>query len=195
VTDISLKEIFDAAAALDKTKFRNRSVIVEKDIYDKYIRLYHWTRALCDKLDAVIEDGEHRLGMEEGRQTGWNLPDPDFMKDDVTAMKKMLRSLDPFGVTHTQDGRVRVNVTLAVGMHYMAEADRLMIHKLFNMFREKDYLPYHRHLRDMGIKYAGPTSLGEIFNTMMYLAHTKSYTKKYMDDRKIDHNWPQKLLT
>lgn len=194
MTNSSLREVFESAAALDKTRYKNRSIIVEKDLYDKYIRLYHWTRVLCDKLDAVIEDGEHRLCMDEGRETGWNLPHPDFMKDDVAEMKKLLKSLDPFRVSMTKDGKVRANVTLAVGMHYMAEADRLMIHKLFDMFRTTDYLPYHRDLRERGIKYAGPTSLGEIFNTMLYLAHTNNYTNRYIQERNIGKDWYQKLL-
>jgi hypothetical protein len=169
--------------------------LIERAIYDKYLRLYHWSVALADKLDQVIEDGEHRLCLEEGmHEGGWILPDPDFMREDVDALKAFLKTIDPFRCTSVGKDRVKVSAQLAVQMHYMSEIDHLIVKKLFHMFRSTDYLKYQRHLRDRGIKYAGPTSLGEILNTYFELAHTRKMTDDYMARHKISKNWHQHIL-
>lgn len=190
---LELKDVFDIVADLDDIVVKGCNVAVDKDLYSKYLRLYHFSVAMCRKLDEVIEDGEHRLGMEEGSDHGWILPDPDFMREDVDAMKEFLNDLDPFHVQHLKSGRVKASGKLAIGMHYMVELNRLMVKKLFHMFRTTDYLKYHRHLRDRGIKYAGPTSLQEVVDAFFFSAHTKNYTQKYLERHSIPSNWQRDL--
>lgn len=192
--DQQLTEHFEAAAALD-ARGKGRKISVGKDLYDTYLRLYFRSKQLCDKLESIINDGEHQLCMEEGRNDGWNLPQPDFMKEDVQRLKQFLKELDPFNSMHHNNGRnTRISAKLAVNMHHLLQINIIMINKLFDMFRETDYLSYHRELKAKGVKYAGPTSLGEIVGTYFMMAHTHKKTQKYLQKRNIPQDWPKYVL-
>jgi hypothetical protein len=190
-----LSEHFALAAAIPQ-ETDNRLIIVSRDLYDTYLKLYFRSLQLVEKLEAILKDGEHQLCMEEGLRDGWHLPQPDFMEEDVKQLRSFLKQIDPFRVNTSANSsqHTRVSVNLAVQMHHLLQIDILMVGKLFDMFRNTEYLDYHRELKRKGIKYAGPTSLGEIVNTYMMMAHTHNKTEKYLENRRIPKDWHQKVL-
>jgi hypothetical protein len=190
-----LNDQFNAVARCGADTSKNRWISVNKDLYDTYLKLYFRSLQLVDKLDCILKDGEHQLCMEEGLKDGWHLPQPDFMADDVAQLKSFMKELDPFyAIPMKNSDNVRVSAKLAVQMHHLLQIDILMVGKLFDMFRHTEYLNYHRELKSKGIKYAGPTSLGEIVNTYMMMAHTHNKTEKYLQQRNIPSDWHKKVL-
>jgi hypothetical protein len=175
-----LKEHFDAVSNVPEN-CGTRKITVSKELYNAYIKLYFRSLQLAKKLECILNDGEHQLCMDEGQKDGWNLPDHDYMHDDVNHLKTVLKKLDPFRSIPIHNGsHVKISAHLAVEMHHLLQINILMSAKLFDMFRESEYLPFHRDLRERGIKYAGPTSLSEIVNTYMQSAHTYNKTQKYL---------------
>lgn len=173
----------------------NRKIAVGKDLYDTYIKLYFRSLHLAQKLEQIVNDGEHQLCMQEGRDAGWNLPKGDYMREDVLRLKSFLKGLDPFNSVSCRGGsHVKISAHMAVDMHHLLQINILMVGKLFDMFRETDYLNYHRELKAKGFKYAGPTSLSEIVNIYMQSAHTQNKTQHYLQQRKIPQDWHKRVI-
>lgn len=164
---------------------RINSVTLPYDLYKEYVRLYRRSVDMHKKLLSVMGDGEHQLILEEGRDK-FTLPANDIFAEDLNDLNRIIKSFDPFGVTFSH-GKVKLSDTQLQGFFDLFSKDYDVVHNLFEMFRATDYLKYHRHLRNEGIKYAGPTSLQEIMNVLVGVAHAhhrqNAYIKELSDVR------------
>lgn len=176
--------IFDKSFAQLAREFnfqtRVNAVSIPSSLYQEFVTLYKRSEALHDKLSTVLNDGEHVLIMEEGRDF-FRLPPSRYLDKELVALKSALISFDPYKVQHQSNGTVRLRDTQVQGFFDLFSRDYDVVHKLFEAFRHTDYLKYHKYLRDeRQVKYAGPNSLQEILNVFFGLARAQNRQRAYL---------------
>lgn len=160
---------------------RLKGVEVPKALYHEFLRLYRNSQKLHDKLILVLEDGEHRLVMEEGRGR-FDLPPDDYLTDDLNELAGLLKSFDPYRVESAK-GKEKVFLTARQiqGFFSLFAKDCDIYHSVFEALRDTEYLKYHRHLRDVDhVKYAGPTSLQEVVDVYIGVARAHNKQRAYL---------------
>ncbi len=161
-----------------------RRIEIPVSLYTQFIRLYERAHGLREKLALVMDDGEHRLLLQEGRlTTAFNLPHEDFQRPENDQLGFFLKSFNPYSVKRRSKEYVSLQPAQVEGFFHVFSAAHNVVHNVLDMFRQTDYLPYQRYLRDeLGVKYAGPTSLQEIVGFHFTLARTHKMQKAYLEE-------------
>lgn len=159
-----------------------RRIEIPVALYTQFLKLYDRARDLREKLTMVMDDGEHRLLLQEGRlTTAFNLPHEDFQRAENDQLGAFLKSFNPYSVARRTKEYVSLQPAQVEGFFHVFSAAHNVVHGVFDMFRQSDYLQYQRYLRDeLAIKYAGPTSLQEIVGFHFTLARTHKMQTAYL---------------
>lgn len=156
------------------------TVKVPNSLYKEFLDLYRRSKRMHDKLLSVIDDGEHILIMEEGRDF-FKLPNDHYLRPELAELRTLLNSFSPYDAPRQKNGRVCLRPDQIQGFFNLFAKDYDIVHDLFETFRNTDYLKYHRYLRDeRGVKYAGPTSLQEIVGVFFGLARAQNKQRAFM---------------
>lgn len=167
------------AQEFNKCGFRYHEV--PYPLYAHYIDLYKKSEILHDKMAATMNDGEHRLLMEEGRRDGFQLPPDDYLDVDLKCIKKALNAFDPYHARSFKNGNIKLSAGQIQGFFTLFSAGYDMFHTVAEAVRHTDYLKLHRYMRDeRGIKYAGPTALQELVNVYIGVAKTNRQQINYL---------------
>lgn len=157
-------------------------VCLPTKLYSQFLHLYRRSYAMHDGLKAVIEDGEHRLAMEEG-QADFRLPAPDYLEEEVAEFGKALKAFQPFAFTPAKKpDHVWLRSSNIDGFLNVFTKTRELILDVAEVLRNSDYLHYHRYLRDVQqVKYAGPVCLQQLFDAEIVLIQTHRAQHGYLD--------------
>ena len=177
IFDISLRklagDLFPAA--------RLKPVEIPNELYKEFIRLYHRSMDLYEKLSRVLKDGEHELIMEEGRTQHYNLPPDGYLDEDLNELRDCLKSFDPWRVSYTKEGKVNLTQEQVEGFFSLFAKDYDVFHKVTEAVRDTDYFDYLRYLRDEAeVCYAGPSSLREVAGIYFGIARAHNRQMKYL---------------
>ena len=131
------------------------------DLYKAHLRFFEHTKNLVRKLEMVLDDFEHQLSLEEGQELGFSLPSQEDFRDFVGQYKAHFEEFNPY-YSHTIDGFVWLS-----GDQVRAFIDnRKLAADLYDMLDEAifetEYMNLIRHLKQLGIPYAGPSIFQEI---------------------------------
>lgn len=172
----------DLAAEFNYTSLRRIEIPVP--LYKQFLKLYDRAMDLREKLSMVMDDGEHRLLLQEGRaRTTFNLPHEDFQRPENECLGAVLKSFNPYKISRINSDYVSLQPEQVQGFFQTFSSAHNVVHSVFDMFRQTDYIDYQRHLRDnLGIKYAGPTSLEELVGVYYTLARTNKMQKAYLEE-------------
>ena len=169
-----LSRRFNASARVNAAK-------IPVSLYNDYLDLYRRSEHMHEKLVMVMEDGEHQLCMEEGRGR-FRLPEEGYLEPEVRDLKNILKSFQPYYTARPQRETVWLERDQIQGFFNLFSKDYDIVHSVLEMLRVTDYLPYHRHLKEQGIRYAGPTSLQEIVNVFVGVARTHGHQSAYIEE-------------
>lgn len=176
----------DSEAAAAKGD-RRSGVIIDGALYTAYIEQYHQAQRLSLALQTVIDDGEHKLVMEEARHKGYNLPDEDAFRRELETYRNFLNSFNPYDVRMARDGRVRVPMRTARSLYFMAEYNRALSEFVLASVLRTEYLRRFTDLKRAGFPYAGPTALQESADLLM--AYGRTAREEASQRRRRD--WPR----
>jgi hypothetical protein len=90
---------------------------ISGNLYAMHLNLHREARILVDQLERVLDDGEHRTIMEEGKQLKMRMPDTDSFRLRIEAMRAHLDSYDLKNVRRLPGDRVEVPLSTARNMH------------------------------------------------------------------------------
>lgn len=168
-----LARSFNVSAKINAAKIPHK-------LYNTYLDLFRRSGAMHDKLVAVINDGEHQLCMEEGRSS-FVLPSTERMEKHVGLLHGIMKSFDPFRTDRDKEG-VWLDRKQISGFFKLFSKDYDIVHETLDALRTTEYIRYHKHLRDNGIRYAGPSSLQEVFSVYVGVARVHGRQRAYMED-------------
>lgn len=159
---------------------RIRHVRIPADLYDSFLRLYRRSLQLANQMERTLDDGEHILYMEEGREQLKNLPDDRIFRDEIAAYKSFLKEFDPFRAVHLPSGNVQISTQTARSFVHMAHYTGYIVETAFNGVFHTQYLDGFTDLKKLGIAYAGPSALQETMNayTGLFHIHGKVHSKE-----------------
>lgn len=176
---------------------RNISGIwISEPLYALYINLYQASLAFAKALQNVLDDGEHRLVMQEASEIGYHLPDMDLFQDDLSAFTEFLKSFNPYDVELRGRGDIKIPYKTARNLHAMVHYDCVMVSKTLSACFETEYLKYFKVLKGMNIPYTGSSALQEMQDvltcmTRNRMAHDRQAERETMPERK---EWPALLV-
>lgn len=134
-----------------------------KDLYQSHLQFFRHTHQLVEKLDDVLNDFEHQLSMDEGRELGFALPKEESFRSFVQEYKNRFLHFDPFHIFQNGD-----DVWLSGDKVKAFIDNRKMAARLYDMLDDAifqtEYMDLIRHLKNAGIPYAGPSVFQDIMD-------------------------------
>ncbi|MBU0800022.1 MAG: hypothetical protein KKA05_03380 [Alphaproteobacteria bacterium] len=166
---------------------RAGAVVITRALYDAYLDQYNLSQKLARDMEEVMNHREHAMIMEEGRVLRYALPDEEGFLAEMNIYRDFLNSFNPHDVLALKDGRVRVPLRTARGLHFMGEYNRELVdHVLLEVLRT-EYLRRFTDLKEAGIPYAGPTALQQTVDVLS--AHTRTAREEARSRSVTD--WPR----
>lgn len=166
------------------------TVRVSKRLHSLYTHLYRDTRNMIDRHEDVLNDGEHRTVIEEGRRLGLRMPDTESFRNKIAALRAQLESYDPWNVHPDRDEKkVQIPVATARDLHITALMATDFIHDYLRAVQSSDYMRWTVMLKERGIPYAGPTSLAEVFTAYLTLRFVAAQAEEEGVSRSLPQNW------
>ena len=166
---------------------RASAVIISRDLYDSYLGQYMHAQRLSLAMEGVMEDGEHRLVLEEARHIGYKLPDEAAFRRELATYREFLNSFNPYDVSATHDGRVRVPLRTARAFHFMAEYNRALAEHVLVAVMHTEYLRRFTDLKRDGFAYAGPTALQQTVDVLAAQMRTEKEERR----QRLNRDWPR----
>ncbi|MFN3826852.1 MAG: hypothetical protein ACK4NR_04425 [Micavibrio sp.] len=167
--------------------------LISHKLYALQLHLHKEARIMIDQFENVLDDGEHRLVIDEGRQMKMRMPDTDSFRMRIDAMRAHLDSYEPDDVRiNTKECTVLVPVTTARAMHATALQTMSFVRDFFAEVQKTDYLRYLKKLKADGVAYAGPMCVQEVFNQYVTLHYLAAYLDKEARPDRLPVNWTRK---
>lgn len=200
-----IKEIFMAIANQNDeaagTFIRVPDVWVSP-VYYQYLRNLHRDAvAFVDKIEIVMDDGEHQLLMSEGQQCGFILPDAEAFRKKLYAFRDHLKSYDPtacrsvkrIDCSGLESEVVILPIKVAKGFLSTAINSAEFIDTFLSSMRQSEYFVWLRELKAMGAPYAGPTSVREYFTTSFSLHMASRQAQEEFLPPRMPPNWARRV--
>lgn len=154
-------------------------IYVPPSLHKAYLKAYHRIDAMQRKTQDVIDDEEHKLIIEEGRDF-FKLPHTHFLRKELDNLRLSLDSFNPYHAVPHKNGHIRLADNQISGFFKVLSEGFDVVHNSFDMFRHSDYFKLFRHLRDIQkMPYQGPTSIYEIVNAYFGIAYSCSEQNKF----------------
>lgn len=166
--------------------------LISDTLYAMHLHLHKEARAMIDQFERVLDDGEHRLVIDEGRQLKMRMPDTESFYMRVDAIRAHLDSYDPDHVRRNEDRTVLVPIPTARAMHATALQSMSFVRDFFAEVQKTDYLRYLRKLKQDGVAYAGPMCIQEVFNQYVTLHYLAASLEKEARPERLPANWTRK---
>lgn len=170
----------------DNMRFR-----VSGALYGTMVNLHREARVMADQLENVLDDGEHRLMIEEGQQLKMRMPDTDSFRLRIESLRAHLNSYDLNGIIRHADDRYEIPVNTARNMHTTALLTASFVYDFFSAILATDYLKNIRRLKSTGMTYAGPLCVQEAFNPYVTLHYLAAFMKQESSPA-LPINWMRK---
>jgi|GEM_PF-1871865 len=179
----------DGAAIPDCDNMRFR---ISGTLYGTMLNLHREARIMVDQLERVLDDGEHRLMIEEGQILKMRMPDTDSFRLRIEAMRAHLDSYDLNRVVRLPGDRYDIPVHTARNMHTTALLTTSFVYDFFYAILATDYMKNIRRLKSTGMTYAGPLCVQEAFNPYVTLHYLASFLKMEAEPERLPANWMRK---
>ena len=154
---------FSDAQLLETTNPRVIGVALTENLYKSHLLFFTYTKALVEKMEKVLDDPEHRLCMNEGRDLGFNLPSEEAFHKFIKIYNAHFHGFDPF---RTEKSGNKITLTgdqakaFIDNRYFAAELYDALDTAIF----QTQYMDLIRHLKNNGAGYAGPSIFQEIMN-------------------------------
>ena len=165
------------------------TVQVHPGIYNAYLILYIECCTLVERMDAVLDDGEHCLLVEEATQSGFKMPDIEFMRDRTNELRDALMVFNPYNVRIFRDGMVLLPIESARGFYNVAASGQKIVSGVFDAIEKTNYLSWFTVLKNMGAPYSGPTSLQEVINVWAGIDRGAHSERTYAHPKALPRSW------
>lgn len=175
--------------------YSNMHFLVSGSLYAMHAHLYRESRTMIDQLERVLNDGEHRQVIEEGRTLRMRMPDTESFRLRIEAFRAHLDSYDPRQVVRLPGDRVQIPLSTARNMHTTNLLATSFVYDFFSEIQRTDYLKYLRQLRTQGFMYAGPVCVQEVFNPYLTLHYLAAFLKQEAAPEKLPVNWMRRATT
>lgn len=172
--------------------YSNMHFLVSGSLHAMHVNLYRESRIMVDQLERVLNDGEHRQVIEEGRLLRMRMPDTESFRLRIEAFRAHLDSYDPRQVTRISGDRVQIPLHVARNMHTTNLLATSFVYDFFSEIQRTDYLKYLRQLRAQGFMYAGPICVQEVFNPYLTLHYLAAFLKQEAAPEKLPVNWTRR---
>jgi hypothetical protein len=130
--------------------------------FDHYLKIYDYSRRMVERLNKVLANPRHQLMMIEAAHLGYDLPDLDLFRDELSSYADFLDSFDPAWAGSRRPGTIYVPKQLAQNLSHMVRHNCVMLSHIFNGCLKTDYLRRFKEMKREGLSYAGPAALREI---------------------------------
>jgi hypothetical protein len=168
--------------------------VVSAALYDAYMEQFHLSCDMALALGAVLDDYEHREIMEEGRARLYNLPDEKDFARELAQYNKFLGSFDPVQVVRQADGRVRLPVKAALGLHFMGEYNREMVNFILRAVLTTEYLRRFTERKRQGTPYFGPAALQQTVDVLAAVGRADKAVAVEEEKGRQSRLWRQLVL-
>ncbi|QQG36100.1 MAG: hypothetical protein HYS17_11515 [Micavibrio aeruginosavorus] len=175
--------------------YSNMHFLISGSLHAMHVNLYRESRIMIDQLERVLNDGEHRQVIEEGRTLRMRMPDTESFRLRIEAFRAHLDSYDPRQVTRLPDGRVQIPLRIARSTHTTNLLATSFVYDFFSEIQRTDYLKYLRQLRAQGFMYAGPICVQEVFNPYLTLHYLAAFLKQETSPEKLPVNWMRRATS
>lgn len=165
-----------------------KTIRMPERLYGEFLQLHFHTCALIDRLEEVLEDGEHQLLIEEGRQHGLRMPDAEGFLLRIAASRAQTDSYDP-GYCVRDGGDIILPIHVARGLFGTAMMGMSLVHDSFQAILTTDYARYLRTLRNNGCAYAGPEALTQMYTLHIALQIAAALTEEKALPDHLPCNW------
>ena len=179
----------DGVAVPDCDNMRFR---ISGTLYGTMLNLHREARIMVDQLERVLNDGEHRLMIEEGQALKMRMPDTDSFRLRIEAMRAHLDSYDLNHVVRLSDDRYDIPVHTARNLHTTALLTTSFVYDFFYAILATDYMKNIRRLKSSGTTYAGPLCVQEAFMPCVTLTDLVSFLKMEAMPVRLPANWMRK---
>ena len=183
---VSNQQDGQSPSSLAPERYRFR---ISGNLYAMHLNLHRETRALIDQLERVLDDGEHRTLIEEGRVLKMRMPDTDSFRLRIEAMRAHLDSYDLRDIKRLPNDRVEVPMTTARNMHTTTLLTTSFVYDFFYAILATDYMKNIRRLKSEGVTYAGPICVQEAFNPYLTLHYLASFLRREAAPGHLPANW------
>ncbi len=191
-----LTELFYRTSNASKPSGYITSISISESLYTLYLRLYQASSRFADALQTVIDDGEHRLVMEEAAQAGYALPDIQLFQDELTGFRNFLKEFDPYWFEIRNDGEIKLPYGTARNLHALVHYNCVMVAQTLSACFDTEYLKYFKDLRKMDIPYTGASALQEMQDVLTCLSRNRIEHDRYdkLETRPQRKEWPALLV-
>jgi len=150
-------------------------------LHAEFIKTYLSCHAMAQKLDSILECPDHRIFIEEGRRLFFDLPNPDFLNPELALLRSSLQFFSPFKVQKIRKDQVGLFRQDIQGLFSVFAQSLDIGQKIFDMFKQTQYLECMRYMRDVQhTPYTGPSSLQEVFRTFIGVHRANQSQKAYL---------------
>lgn len=187
-----VKLFFQKAEASKGFNFGDRisRVTVPEEIYRAYLELYNCSHRMADALSAVMQDGEHRLIMDEAAYEGYQLPDLNNFQWDLDSFRTFLGDFDPYAAQSRRPGYIDLPAPTARCLHHLVHFDCVIISRVLTGCFETEYMRRFQDLKALCFPYAGPTALQETLEVLMCLHKIRAEHARQMQIGRQKPDWP-----
>jgi hypothetical protein len=191
-----LTSVFYRTSSGSKPSGYITGIYISEPLYTLYLSLYQASSRFADALQNVIDDGEHRLVMEEASQAGYTLPDIQLFQDELTGFKGFLKEFDPYRFETRHNGEIRLPYATARNLHALVHYNCVMVSHTLSACFDTEYLKYFKDLQTMGIPYTGATALQEMQDVLTCLSRNRIEHDRCdkVETRPERKEWPALLV-
>ncbi len=179
----------ESSSGLAPERYRFR---ISGVLYAHQINLYREARELVDQLERVLDDGEHRTLIEEGKILKMRMPDTDSFRLRIEAMRAQLDSYDPRDVKRLPGDMVEVPMNTARNMHTTTLMTASLVYDFFYAIMCSDYMKNIRRTKELGAVYAGPICVYEAYRPYFTLHYLASSLRHEAVPEQLPANWMRK---
>lgn len=187
---IILCQKFYRAAQPDTRALRSKDIYVPYEVFDLCWDVFEKGKKLVSAIDAVLEDAEHALIVQEARSLGHTLPNETLFLEELENYRNYLDGIEDFSGTIDRKGYVKISAKAGRDMNEMMMRNCFIIARIFDDVFNTEYMNHFGFYKRAGYPYAGPNALQACVDLLVGMTKTMREIDKQVSLGRQLENWP-----